>query len=99
MTKAQYAPGPWFIKPAPSGGWRRYIMRDPQKHELYALAVTDEANARLIAAAPELLWFAEQMVMGITSGMICIDTPAEETLERVIKAGRTAVAKATGQVA
>jgi hypothetical protein len=54
----------------------------------------DETNARLIAAAPDLLWFAEQVINGLETGMIRIETPADETLATVLARGRAAISKA-----
>ena len=59
-------------------------------------AETVEANARLISAAPELLWFAEQIFNGHGTGMIQFETPADETLANILKRGRKALDKAKG---
>ena len=56
----------------------------------------DRANARLIAAAPDLVEFVQQIFNGIDTGMITIDTPADETLANVLSRGRKALSKATG---
>ncbi len=56
----------------------------------------DEANAALIAAAPDLLEFVQQIFNGIDTGMITIDTPADETLANILSRGRKALSKATG---
>ena len=55
-----------------------------------------KANARLIAAAPELLEFAEQIFSGLDTGMLRFETPADETLENILGRGRKAFAKAKG---
>ena len=57
-----------------------------------------EANARLIAAAPDLLEFVQQIFNGIDTGMITIDTPADETLANILLRGRKALSKATGAI-
>jgi len=49
---------------------------------------------RLFAAAPDLLWFAEQVINGLETGMIRIETPADETLATVLARGRAAISKA-----
>lgn len=54
------------------------------------------ANARLIAAAPDLLEFVRQIFNGIDTRQITIDTSADETLANVLSRGRAALAKATG---
>lgn len=55
-----------------------------------------EANARLMATAPDLLEFVQQIFNGIDTGNITIDTPADETLANVLSRGRAALSKATG---
>ena len=55
-----------------------------------------KANARLISAAPDLLEFVQQIFNGIDTGMITIDTPADETLANILSRGRKALSKATG---
>ena len=57
---------------------------------------TQYANARLIAAAPDLLEFVQQIFNGIDTSMIAIDTPADETLANILSRGRKALSKATG---
>ena len=54
------------------------------------------ANARLIAAAPELLEFAQQIFNGHGTGMIQFEMPADETLANILKRGRKALDKAKG---
>ena len=53
-------------------------------------------KARLIAAAPDLLEFAEQIFNGIGTGMIHMTSPADETLANVLGRGRKALDKAKG---
>lgn len=58
-----HTPGPWFADedPRPNMRWNRQIMSGPtttvcfMAHSDGADTETDEANARLITAAPELL--------------------------------------------
>jgi len=54
------------------------------------------ANARLIAAAPDLLEFVQQIFNGIDTGNLTIETPADETTANVLAQGRAALSKATG---
>ena len=51
-------------------------------------------KARLIANAPELLEFAQNMFNGIEAGMITLSSPADETLANVLGRGRKALDKA-----
>ena len=53
-------------------------------------------KARVIAASPELADFAEQIFNGIDTGMILLDTPAPETLEKILVQGRKALARVKG---
>jgi len=47
-----------------------------------------DANARLIAAAPDLLWFTQQLFNAVDTGMLTLDSPADETLATVLRKGR-----------
>lgn len=51
-------------------------------------------KARLIAASPDLLEFAEQIYNGLDTGMIRMSSPADETLANMLGRGRKALAKA-----
>ena len=52
-------------------------------------------KARLITAAPDLLEFAQQIFNGLETGMIRMDSPADETIANVLGRGRKALDKAT----
>ena len=54
-------------------------------------------KARLIAASQELLEFAEQIFTGLDTGMIRLETPADETVGLVLGRGRKALDKAKGR--
>jgi hypothetical protein len=54
------------------------------------------ANTDLIAQAPELHWFVQQIFNGLDTGMLKIDTPADETLATILTRGRVALARAGG---
>ena len=45
----------------------------------------------------ELLEFTQQIFNGIDTGMITIDTPADEALANILSRGRKALSKATGE--
>ena len=53
-------------------------------------------KARLISASPELLEFAEQIFNGLETGMIRMESPADETLANVLHRGRMALDKVKG---
>ena len=105
MTETQHTPGPWY-----SDGLSviaDYQTAEGNKHHCHVADVTNRneinrapsmeecANAKLIAAAPDLLRFAQQIFIGLDSGMIHIKTPvAEETLATVLTKGRAATSKA-----
>ncbi len=46
------------------------------------------------AAAPDLLWFAEQIFNGLSTGAIRIETEQDETLANVLGKGRAAINRA-----
>ena len=77
MTIYEYTPGPWLAKRAEGGGYFEwYVGRDGENCSI-AEDITDpvtrdpsEANARLIAAAPELLGALKMMLEGPTSQAI-----------------------------
>jgi hypothetical protein len=54
------------------------------------------SNARLIAAAPDLLKHAQSLLNGIDTGLVRLDTDADETLANTMSGLRAAIAKATG---
>ena len=95
MTK--HTPGPWRVDAiettlvrAPDG----YPITDTARH----FRETEEcaANARLIAVAQELLEFAEKIFNGLDTGMIRMDSPADETLANILGRGRKALDKVKG---
>lgn len=69
--------------------WRRDGMVADVEPEEYAI---------LFCAAPDLLKVVQQIFNGIDTGMITIDTPADETLAKVLSRGRKALSKATGVI-
>lgn len=59
MERASHTPGPWGLKPCSHGGL--ILLRDgiTQSH----LQIAPEADARLIAAAPDLLAALEEVAV------------------------------------
>lgn len=66
-----------------------------QYHGEEVAIATQKANGSLIAAAPDLLWFAQQFFNGTETGLVHVSTDADETWANVIARGRAAIAKAT----
>ena len=103
MVSAKHTPGPWTIRQSYSS--ERIIVKAPQPtnrvlagfgSEDEPLDDTDVANARLIAAAPELLQAAMQAESLIPH--LC-DLDSSEATAAVVEQLRAAIAKATGEQA
>jgi len=113
MTK--HTPGPWEANCLGSEGYYIYPVREHTKETLrermHAFANTEldpgnpersAANARLIAAAPDLLEAAESMVAlayeyNAVRGKLVRDTPEDDLYADRIEALETAIAKARGE--
>lgn len=102
-TKAAHTPGPWYVvpemgvKPDDRGRWS-YIMRNPGGDgmpiaTLYVKWGPGEANANLLAAAPDLLEVAKWAESFLAE--LGNDGNGESDLLRNIRA---AVARAEGSV-
>lgn len=94
MSDAKHTPGPWAVK----ANGRRGVAFNAQTFSVVdsrrvplAGTVVDEADARLIAAAPELLEALEAAVPRICSDA-CAKTHARECVN-----ARAALAKARGE--
>ena len=91
---SKHTPGPWEIEGTPRSGWdifslgeeRRYITSDPMRER----AINYERDARLMAAAPDLLEALEKVVSFVDAGQ------GTWTVEEQQKA-RAAIAKAKGE--
>lgn len=89
MSGPKHDPGPWVVKQSDVFSFVRIetayglVIAD-----LGGSAMEDEANARLLAAAPELLAQLQNMLSRF-GGATDKETPAE-------KQARAAIAKATG---
>lgn len=86
----KHTPGPWTIE-IPSNGCDRYIIHGKSFEEICATCLDTEhemqANARLIAAAPELL---EACKMALS----CMAPEDNDATARTL---RSAIAKAEGK--
>ena len=99
--------GPWEAGENPKGVYTNEVVVRPRGEFPHGIWVADcgpssdkevWANARLIAAAPDLVEFVQQIFNGIDTGMITIDTPADETLANILSRGRKALSKAIGVI-
>lgn len=93
MSNSKHTPGPWVIKDG--------ILKSENGYHLYSLEERPglghaaEANARLIAAAPELLESLEGL---LNQAKQCFALTTSEESQKVLAmdAARAAIAKATG---
>jgi hypothetical protein len=94
-----HTPGPWHAEFGPQGG---YVISDDERGHTVCLRSPwpmrmgeSEANARLIAAAPDLLSALEALVNGPGEGRVSPSEP--DSFERRIDRARRAIAKAKGE--
>ena len=98
-TKAQHTPGPWFTDETDASDVYRYVL--PAGREGLVCRVplrmkdSGEANARLIAAAPDML-AALRSIAAITT---CTDQDHEAMCAEIQGICREALAKVTGGAA
>lgn len=90
-TKAQHTPGPWTYHPPSSPQWEHAVV-SLTADATVALAL-GENDGKLIAAAPELLEAAKQLVAWATNPRW--DAFSEITTQ-TIEAVEAAIAKAEG---
>jgi hypothetical protein len=94
--KTAHTPGPWFVgRPDPPG--RRFYVTNAKKSALVAELFQNEDDARLIAAAPDLLDLARN-VAGIDSRYL--HTNNDILLQAVrewLEQAHTIIAKAEGK--
>ena len=107
----QHTPGPWIISADPMhfyslttviGGKESHQKNGPPQQMIvqvggFAEWQEAEANARLIAAAPDLLEAAQRFVEVMDESFDHPDTASEiDKLNKVADAARAAIAKAAG---
>lgn len=99
-----HTPGPWVITPHPTPNVDVFgvgeVMDD--KETQYALSHTicyqnAEANARLIAAAPELLDVAQRSAAALVSAGVESNASSDNPLEWLLHMTLAAIAKAKGE--
>jgi hypothetical protein len=100
---AQHTPGPWSLGSSLTDGYHfKRIEATVNGKRRYIATVdieNDDANARLIAAAPDLLEALTNIFSGIETGLVRIDTDADEAWSNALGKARAAIAKATGGAA
>jgi hypothetical protein len=94
MNEECFTPGPWKIRMSGSVGTDRMMVASVYPMETEAPG-ENAANARLIAAAPELLEFIQEFVQAWDEGMAG-DTALYRAAERLI-AKATGIARALPQ--
>lgn len=104
MSNAQHTPGPWktadyIVWPA-NGGNAQFPVHAPKRGRI-ALALNREADARLIAAAPEFLSALLCALDDLEAALPTLRAAGWQTHneEATIRRGRAAIAKATGELA
>jgi hypothetical protein len=97
MTKPSHTPGPWKAQPAgyPTRQWD--IVADSGRRNVAETICDHEANARLIAAAPELLAACEGVLGVLNHGTPTKEDGTPNTHWKHIDIIRAAIAKATGE--
>lgn len=100
MTQATHTPGPWIAEFSDYGdeiwfgGYGAGMWTvDPPGAYLDGLSA---ANARLIAAAPELLAALEALMEGACEALSFLDRDTVKHLKPLIDTAETAITKATG---
>lgn len=101
MTTTAHTPGPWYVDKVddrcafnvfPHGGTSALVqVAGPDGAHPYALAA--QANARLIASAPQLLTTLQRLLGAIDR------LPGNNPLDGLADEARAAIAKATGGAA
>ncbi len=105
---SKHTPGPWSVqttqRPHVAGHWREIVAdklvvaevyEDDEPHEPYSpLPKEAEANARLIAAAPELLEALKGFALN--RAHLRTEDPFDGALSRLLDMADAAIAKAEG---
>ena len=101
MTKEpKWTKGPWCYEPIQGLHWISANRRTWVSTIATVPDCDDQnvvANAHLIAAAPELYGSLRNIMDGIETGMITIDSPADEQLAYALRQAKAALSKALGE--
>ena len=92
---ADFTRGPWSA--FRYKGVDKWRIGCPDNQLLMATSThkNNEANAHLISAAPCLFNALKNIMNGIETGMIAIDSPADETLANALRQAKAALSKAS----
>ncbi|MFJ3117860.1 hypothetical protein ACIPI6_15095 [Pseudomonas protegens] len=94
----KHTPGPWVARPVPNAGVRGhtgYAIDFNEDQEQVVDFVYEEADARLIAGAPDLLEALQDLTDDIAE-RFDMDSPSTNPgIKHCIDAARAAIAKAT----
>jgi hypothetical protein len=112
MSNFKHTPGPWLVSldGFARKGWAACPTVYACDSDLRYIAfcnddmtvgepTDNEANARLIAAAPELLEAAQRSAAALRSGGIVPSATGDNPLEWLLHQTEAAIAKATGEAA
>jgi hypothetical protein len=93
---ADHTPGPWTMKPYIERKGYFWVGPDPLPQNRFAIA--EEADAHLIAAAPDLLAALEAIVRQAEPLYAAVpDSPATHSAHVLMDEARAAIAKAKGE--
>lgn len=95
MSAAKHTPGPWFVDGV------RFVRQEPApRHVICRLPTTrNEGDARLIAAAPDLLEALQDLTLNVNEAMSTggwVPTPLQSSFWAAMSDSLAAIAKATG---
>ena len=99
--ETKHTPGPWFLDNAEGGDWFRYVMAEDSQIGRVDLgnrgfiSQHGEANARLIAAAPEMYEAIAAIATAMNLGYIPNEILSEGS--PILEGLRAAIAKAEGK--
>ena len=89
----QHTPGPWIARMMISGNW----TIDEDARGLPIARTLDEANARLIAAAPLMLEALQALTALPPSALLTVLKEAQRDVDEIVDQARAAIRAATGE--
>lgn len=92
MTNVTHTPGPWHIEDG-----RTVWAGDNLVAGVGRIGTPVEANARLIAAAPDLLVALDALLEGSAEALAFLDRDTVEHLVPLLNSAEAAIAKAKGE--